>query len=131
MTNTSIRNLNILVVDDESSTIISVAFVLKHCGHTVDSVQDGEDALLKLKEDLERYHILITDHAMMKTSGLQLMEQLRTIDFRGKVVVLSSNLTRDLKDSYTALGADRFISKPFDLIELRQTIEDLGAALGQ
>jgi len=122
--------MNILVVDDETSTIISVAFVLRHCGYTVDSVEDGEDALCRLKENLERYHILITDHAMMKVSGLQLVEQLRTTEFRGKIVVLSSHLTRDLRDSYEALGADRFISKPFDLIELRQTIEDLGTTLG-
>lgn len=123
------HNLNILVVDDEVSTIISVAFVLRHCGHTVDTASDGEEALSKLKDNVCQYQIIITDHLMMNVSGPELVEQLRVIRYPGKIVVLSSNLTRDVKDLYTKLGADRLIGKPFDLSELRQTVQELGACL--
>jgi CheY-like chemotaxis protein len=50
MASSARRNLNILVVDDENSSMISVAFVLRRGGHAVDTAL--------------RYHIIITDHAM-------------------------------------------------------------------
>ena len=121
------KNLNILVVDDEKSTVISVAFVLRHCGHTVDTVSDGGEALSRLKENALHYHILITDHAMRNVSGLELVAEVRTIDFRGKILVLSAFLTQELKEAYAALGANCFIAKPFDLVELRKTVDMLGA----
>jgi DNA-binding response OmpR family regulator len=128
MTEGSLKNLNILVVDDEPSTVVSVAVVLKARGHVVDGVADGEDALIRLKNDLHRYQIIITDHSMEKVSGLELLTALRATAFRGKVMVLSAHLTYDLKLSYHSLGVDRLISKPFDLAELREAVEELGTA---
>ena len=96
-------------------------------GHTVDTVGDGGEALGRLKENPLRYHILITDHAMLQVSGLELLAEIRATDFRGKILILSANLTLDLMDSYQALGADRFIAKPFDLADLRKTVAELGA----
>jgi len=128
MTPSTLKGLNILVVDDEPSTVVSVAVVLKAHGHSVDGVPDGEDALVRLKDDLHRYQIIITDHAMEKVSGLELLTALRTTAFRGKVMVLSAHLTYDLKLSYHSLGVDRLISKPFDLAELREAVNELGAA---
>jgi len=130
MTQSSFKILNILVVDDEPSTVISVAAVLKRCGHIVEGVPDGEDALTRLSENLHRYHIVITDHAMEKVTGLELLTALRATAFRGKVVVLSAYLTYDLKLSYHALGVDRLIPKPFELAELRTAVEELGATFG-
>lgn len=129
MTEAPLKNLNILVVDDEEASAISVAFVLRHGGHAVDTAGNGNEALIRLKEKALHYHILITDHAMPEVSGLQLMMQLRATGFRGKTVVLSAFLTRDLRESYQALGADCLISKPFDLADLRKAVENLGAAV--
>jgi CheY-like chemotaxis protein len=126
MVSPTFKNLNILVVDDEKSTVISVAFVLRHCGHAVDTVSDGGEALARLKEKAMHYHILITDHAMLQVSGLELVAALRTTGFRGKIVVLSAFLTRELRESYTTLGVDRFIAKPFDLADLRKAVDELG-----
>jgi len=122
-----LKSLNILVVDDEKSTVISVAFVLRHCGHAVDTVSDGGEALNRLKQNARQYHILITDHAMLQVSGLELVAELRATDFRGKIVVLSANLTQELRESYVALGANHFIAKPFDLSDLRKAVDNLGA----
>lgn len=122
-----LKSLNILVVDDEKSTVISVAFVLRHCGHAVDTVSDGGEALNRLKANAQRYDVLITDHAMLQVSGLELVSELRATNFRGKIVVLSANLTQELEESYKALGADHFIAKPFDLADLRKTVDYLGS----
>ncbi|HWB60765.1 MAG TPA: hypothetical protein VG733_14815, partial [Chthoniobacteraceae bacterium] len=61
MTSAAPKTLNILVVDDEESSVISVAFVLRRGGHKVDTLADGHEALSHLKEKAPHYHIVITD----------------------------------------------------------------------
>ena len=119
------KGVKILVADDENAVRASVAFVLKQAGHTVQTVSNGENALTKLSKSPGEYKILMTDHYMEKMTGLELLQRLRKIGFRGRIVVLSGYLNHDLEATYLALGADRIIRKPFDLVELRRTIEDL------
>lgn len=115
---------HILVADDEKATLISVAFVLRHCGYHVETVTNGGEALHRLKTDGTKYRILITDHSMRPISGLELVAELKALDYRGKIVVLSSHLTGDLRESYQSLGAHCFINKPFDLADLRKAVQD-------
>ena len=114
--------MNILLADDETSTTEPVSFVLRRSGHDVDVVHDGEDALSALKKNPGRYQVVVTDHLMQKVSGLELVDQMRKINFNGKIVVLSAFLTGELEASYRKFGADKFISKPFDLAELRSAV---------
>ncbi|HWB58096.1 MAG TPA: response regulator [Chthoniobacteraceae bacterium] len=120
--------MNILLADDETSTTEPVSFVLRRSGHDVDVVHDGEDALSALKKNPDRYQLLVTDHLMNKISGLELVDLVRKTNFRGKIVVLSAFLTGDLEASYRKLGADRFISKPFELADLRRAVAEAGGS---
>jgi len=120
--------MTILLADDETSTTEPVSFVLRRSGHDVDVVHDGEDALSMLKKNPDRYQVLVTDHLMRKISGLELVGQLRKTNFHGKIVVLSAFLTGELEASYRRFGADKFISKPFDLADLRNAVAEIGAS---
>ncbi len=124
----TMKNLHILVADDEKSVTTSVAFVLKRAGHTADVVHDGDEALDRITKQPGHYHILITDHVMVKMSGLELLAQLRKANYHGKIIVLSGNLTAQLEEEYRGLGAEKIIHKPFELFELRKAVEELGAA---
>jgi|ERR1700677_2696836 len=123
------KHFNILVADDEKPVTTSVSFVLKRVGHTVDVVFDGVDALARIGENPAHYHILITDHLMLKMSGLELLVKLRKTPFKGKVIVLSGNLTAQLEEEYAKLGANKFIHKPFEIAELREAVEELGLSI--
>lgn len=114
--------MNILLADDETSTTEPVSFVLRRSGHAVDVVHDGEEALTAVKEHPDRYQVLVTDHLMRKLSGLELVSKLRKTKFSGKIVVLSAFLTGELEATYRKYGADIFVSKPFDLSELRNAV---------
>jgi CheY-like chemotaxis protein len=81
-----------------------------------------------LKQNPDRYQVLMTDHLMDKVSGLELVDQLRKTSFQGKIVVLSAYLTGDLEASYRKFGADKFISKPFDLADLRNAVAEIVAS---
>jgi len=119
--------MNILLADDETSTTEPVSFVLRRSGHDVDVVHDGEDALSALKKNPDRYQILMTDHLMTKVSGLELVDQLRKTNFHGKIVVLSAFLTGELEAAYRKFGANKFISKPFDLADLRNAVAEVSS----
>lgn len=120
--------MTILLADDETSTTEPVSFVLRRSGHDVDVVHDGEDALSALKKNPDRYQILMTDHLMNKVSGLELVDQLRKTNFHGKIVVLSAFLTGELEASYRKFGANKFISKPFDLADLRNAVAEISTS---
>jgi len=117
--------LNILVVDDEAPVTASIKVVLGSAGHSVDVLHDGEEALTRLAEFPNHYHLLITDHLMCKVSGIQFLLQLPVNAFRGKIIVLSAYLTPQLEKDFKSLGAERIIRKPFDLDELRTAVEEL------
>jgi len=114
--------LNILVADDETSTTATVSIVLKRAGHHVDVVHDGSEALEVLKKAPDQYQVLITDHEMKTVSGLELVEKLHQTPFHGRIVVLSAYLSEDLESSYRTHGVNQFITKPFDLGELREAV---------
>jgi ATP-dependent Lon protease len=120
--------MNILLADDETSTTEPVSFVLRRSGHDVDVVHDGADALTALKKNPDRYQVLVTDHLMNKVSGLELVDQLRKTNFHGKIVVLSAFLTGELEAAYRKCGANKFISKPFDLADLRNAVAEVAAS---
>jgi len=117
--------MNILVVDDDSANIVSIKVVLKSMGHTVEVLKDGADALTRLTEQPDHYHILITDHAMCNVSGQELLAQLKSTAFKGRIIVLSGYMTLELEAKYRELGADKIIRKPFDLDEMRNAVEEL------
>lgn len=121
--------MNILLADDEMTTAISVSFVLRHSGHQVDIVDDGDEALETLRQNPGRYQILMTDHHMRKLTGLELIQQIRKTDFCGKIIVLSAYLTHELEKSYRALGAETFVSKPFEIPDLRKLVEFFALSL--
>jgi DNA-binding response OmpR family regulator len=117
--------LNILVVDDEAPVTTSIKVALSGAGHFVDVLHDAAEALMRLAEFPNHYHILITDHLMSKISGMQFLLQLPVNAFKGKIIVLSAYLTPQLEKDFQRLGAERIMRKPFDADELRTAVEEL------
>jgi DNA-binding response OmpR family regulator len=115
--------LNILAVEDETAVAQLLALILGGPNCKVATASSGEKALAKIAAAKSPFDLVITDHAMPRTSGLELVRHLRETNFGGKVVVLSAHLGQDNIDAYQQLGVDKMISKPFDVDELRQTID--------
>ncbi len=109
-----IKGLNVLVVDDERSVAASVKAVLKNSGHIVDVLHDGEDALIRLTESPEHYHILITDHFNAQCFWTELLKQLHGKSFKGKILVLSGYLTLELEEQYRVYGVHKIYESPLN-----------------
>jgi DNA-binding response OmpR family regulator len=115
--------LNILAVEDETAVAQLLALVLGGPNCKVATARNGEKALEKIAAAQRPFDLVITDHLMPHVSGLELVRQLRAKKFSGKVVVLSAHLTENNIKAYQKLGVDMMIAKPFDVDELRRTID--------
>jgi CheY-like chemotaxis protein len=116
--------LSILVVDDEPSITSSLLWALRPLGHTVEGVNDGEQALSKITVD-PSMGLVITDHSMPRMNGIELVRRLRGAGYEGKVIVLSAHLSQHNRTLYDSLGVNAMVPKPFDVDALRQVIAEL------
>lgn len=121
--------MNILAVEDETAVAQLLALVLGGPKCRVATACDGRKALAKIGAAEKPFDLVITDHRMPRMSGLEFVRQLRARNFGGRVAVLSAHLGENNIRAYQQLGVDAMISKPFDVAELRRTIDALGVAV--
>lgn len=104
---------------------------LSRDGHSVECAADGAMAVERVSADRQPFDLLITDHHMPNLNGLELVMQLRVLGFQGKILVFSSELSREIHAAYQRLNVDRILYKPVFPSTLRQVLADLyPAAVG-
>ncbi len=96
-------------------------------GHAIECVVDGQAAWERLGMNFAAIDLVITDHHMPKMNGLELVTRLRTLPYRGKIVVFSSELNPVVANAYHALKVDLLLPKPIFPSELRHFLADLFA----
>lgn len=110
----------ILVVDDEKLIVKGIRFSLEQDGMDVDCAYDGEEALEKLKENT--YDILLLDLMLPKIDGMQVCQQVR--EFSDMPIIMLTAKSDDM-DKILGLeyGADDYMTKPFNILELKARIK--------
>jgi len=109
----------VLIVDDETEIVQLMMWVLSGCGAELLTAYDGEEALRIIQ--LHRPEIVLTDVMMPRLDGRELCHRIKT-DAATKdivVILMSAFLPRNSVDSC----ADCTFTKPFDIVEVSQTIE--------
>jgi len=112
----------ILVVDDDAIVRHLLQIVLKQLGHEVVEAQNG-------REGLQHYQakpaaLVITDLQMPEMNGLQMIKEIRQ-DFPDAVIIAISADFRYSRTAVEALGIQATFEKPFSLIALRDTVQEL------
>lgn len=106
---------NILVVDDDREIVKAIEIYLKREGYNVEKAYDGIEAINKLKE--KEIHLIILDIMMPNQDGLETLQKIR--ETKAIPVILLSAKSEDYdKISGLDLGADDYITKPFNPLEL-------------
>lgn len=121
------QSRRVLYADDLPELRHVIKHVLGREGHVVDCAENGAQAWAELVENPGRYDLLITDHHMPLVNGVELVERVRSIGFTGKIVVFSSDLSKEVEDAYRSLNVDHFMMKPVRPADLRQILADLWA----
>lgn len=117
------RLLRILLVEDEASAAKMLAKGLREHAYAVDVVADGESALYQSK--VNDYDVIILDVMLPRRDGLQVCRELRETGLSTPVLMLTA---RDgFPDRVRGLdaGADDYLTKPFDFLELLARIRAL------
>ena len=110
----------VLVVDDEKLIVKGIRFSLEQDGMEVDCAYDGEEALEMVQA--KEYDIVLLDIMLPKLTGLEVCQQIR--EFSTVPVVMLTAKGDDM-DKILGLeyGADDYITKPFNIIEVKARIK--------
>ncbi|MBU3803395.1 MAG: response regulator transcription factor [Candidatus Cellulosilyticum pullistercoris] len=113
-------NSRILVVDDEKLIVKGIKFSLEQEGWTVDTAYDGEEALNSVKNN--KYDAMILDVMLPKYDGLQVCQLVR--EFSNLPIIMLTAKGEDM-DKIMGLeyGADDYVTKPFNILELKARIK--------
>ena len=117
------KKLHILAVDDEPAIGESIAYALGAPHRKIVVAENGHDALAKVAK--EKFDVVITDHRMPRSGGLELVRKLRQRNYDGRIVILSGHLSPDNIGTYEELAVDEIVAKPFDFDELCDIITGL------
>jgi DNA-binding NtrC family response regulator len=107
--------LEILVVDDDQPTRLSLGYALSDAGHKVTEASDGEEALVRAGE--RTFDVAILDVRLPKLDGLEIARRLRKKTPSTSVILMTAFAT--VPDAVAALreGAYDYVTKPFDAEE--------------
>ena len=110
----------VLVVDDEKLIVKGIRFSLEQEGMQVDCAYDGEEAVEKARAS--QYDIILLDVMLPKFTGFEVCQQIR--EFSSVPVVMLTAKGDDM-DKILGLeyGADDYITKPFNILEVKARIK--------
>ncbi len=125
---------NILVVDDQESIRESLAEMLQLSGHSVRTAKDGIEAVKSVKQD--EVDLVISDVRMPGMDGIALLREVKNINPDILFILMTAYGTVDSAVGAIKLGAEDYIIKPFDLLEMENrisrilTVKKVGAGTG-
>jgi DNA-binding response OmpR family regulator len=115
--------VKVLVIEDSERLRRSLEHGLRRSGFAVDSVADGEEGLAYAKHGV--YDVVVLDLMLPKLDGLDLLRRLRAHGSDVHVVILSAKDQVEERIEGLQLGADDYLTKPFDFEELVARIRAL------
>jgi PAS domain S-box-containing protein len=119
-----ILDASILIVDDQESNVMLLEQLLSDAGYTrVSSTMDPREVCALHRKN--RYDLILLDLQMPVMDGFQVMEGLKTNDGDGYLPVLVITAQPGHKLRALQAGAKDFISKPFDLVEVKTRIHNM------
>ena len=110
----------VLVVDDEKLIVKGIRFSLEQDGMEVTCAYDGEEALIFARE--QQFDIILLDIMLPKLSGFEVCQQIREF-YNVPIIMLTAK--GDDMDKILGLeyGADDYITKPFNILEVKARIK--------
>ena len=124
LTESEILDANLLIVDDQESNVTLLEQLLREAGYArVASTMNPHEVCALHRKN--RYDLILLDLQMPGMDGFQVMEGLKTNDADAYLAVLVITAQPGHKLRALQAGAKDFISKPFDLVEVRTRIHNM------
>ncbi len=116
------RRGRVLVVDDEPNIRATLSQILEDEGFVVDSVESGEEALVRLEN--RDYDVVLLDIWLPGRDGMELLEQILQGELPPQVIMITGHGTIETAVKATKLGAYDFLEKPLSLEKVVLTVRN-------
>lgn len=125
MLDTPTNNAKILIVEDNQESVDLLVYFLRPAGYQIFTANDGLSALETVGKNPP--DIILLDIMLPKLDGYQVCERLKKDKDYFHIPIIMITALKELKDKIRALeaGADDFVSKPFDNVELLTRVKSL------
>ena len=114
----------ILLVEDEQLVALPIIEILKRNGHTVRHFVNGSEAWQHIQENLRAYDLLIVDVNLPGMNGIDIVSGVRSLDFQGRILMVSGRLTPSDMSALTRLKIDQSLSKPFNVQQFLDAVHE-------
>jgi DNA-binding response OmpR family regulator len=111
----------ILIVDDDATIVTLISKVLKSHGYSVNTARTGRDALAKVNSSY--YNLVLLDIGLPDIMGTELLEKIRSSNRNIIVIMITGQPRLESSIDSINLGADGYLVKPINNIELIGLIE--------
>src|ERR1700731_3159479 len=128
MSNTSMSQEKVLIVEDEENERTGLAEVVSAWGYRVETAVDGYEGWEKVTQWTPS--IIVTDLKMPRVSGMELLERLAEQTHAMAVIVMTAQGTIDSAVQAMRMGAYDYITKPIDTNRLHTILQNASALLG-
>ncbi len=115
--------MKILIVEDEKELRNTIALFFEQQKFVVETADDFDSGLEKLS--VYDYDCVLLDIMLPGGSGLELLRELKRLNKRDSVIIISAKDSTDDKVEGLELGADDYLAKPFHLAELNARVKSL------
>lgn len=112
---------HILVIDDEEVICSLLTDVLTEAGHKVVAVASAEEALEKVKDSA--FEVVITDLMMPGMNGIEILRKVKKMNSDISVIIITGYATVETAVEAMKEGAYDYLSKPFNLAEIKITVD--------
>jgi len=116
---------HVLLVEDEANIALALQFLMQREGYTVTHIENGRAALAAVPE--LRPNLVLLDVTLPEVSGYEICQRIKSDPSLAgvRVLILTARGTEVEKRKALALGADGFMSKPFETTELTNAVAAL------
>ena len=111
--------MRVLVVDDERTLVKGIKFNLEQEGYLVEGVYNGEDAIARICN--EKFDLVVLDIMLPVMNGVTVCSRIREFSSLPIIMLTARDDDRDIIRGFEA-GADDYLTKPFNIMELKARI---------
>ncbi len=122
MRKTTERTYHMLIVEDDPDIRMGLSEYFDMEGYEVETAEDGEVALETMK-NVEQCDVVLLDIMLPKKDGFEVLREAQEMGFSAPVLVLTAKGEQESKLKGFGLGADDYVTKPFNVEELAARVK--------